>query len=125
MIGSFFMRGATRVRLVIVEDAGSAGVRGKRTDHDVVTVRIAKRELQSAGLRIPMRLLLELMDERPCALQAALEIINPKEQEQAVTGLSILRALQWRMVVSTPFMEAEQNGSILASYLPEVAMLWC
>src|SRR5690348_10742155 len=50
----------------------------RSADHDVVTVRIAQREFNGAGVRVQARPLLgEPVHERACALQRRVEILSP------------------------------------------------
>jgi hypothetical protein len=69
-----------------------------------------------------MGLLFELCHEGPCPLQGHVEIIDTKEQEQAVAGLGMIGAHQGGMLVGTPRVKAEQDRSIRIEDLPEVIM---
>src|SRR5207244_1974166 len=55
-------------------------VRGKRTDHDVVSVRISQCELHSSSVRVHLGFLLEAIDESTCPWQRYIEIIDTEKQ---------------------------------------------
>src|SRR4029453_8946480 len=70
-----------------------------------------------------MRLLVEPGDERPCPLQGPVEIVDPEEQEESIDEGRLVRTQQGRMVVRTPLVEAEQDGSIRIPQLTKVVMI--
>ena len=69
-----------------------------------------------------MGLLFEPRYERPRPWQGHVEIIDTKEQEEAVARLGVIGARQGGMLVGTPLVEAEQDRSIRVEDFPEVVM---
>jgi hypothetical protein len=67
-------------------------------------------------------LLLESRDESACPSQHQVEIIDAEKQEEAIAGLCVIGAHQGRMLVGTPLVKTEQDGSIRVEYLTEVVM---
>ena len=63
---------------------GALAGRTERTDRDVISVRISKRELLGLGVRIHVWLLFEPTNERACPLKRQFEIIDTEEQEEPV-----------------------------------------
>jgi len=86
--------------------------RRERTDRNVISVQISERELLGLSVRIDVWLLFELSDERACPLKRQVEIIDAEEQQEAVARCPVTGAHQWRMLVGTPLVEAEQDSSI-------------
>src|SRR5882724_5034330 len=70
-----------------------------------------------------MRLLLQPVDERARPGQSAVEVIDTKEQEEAVARLGGIGACQRGMVVVAPLVETEQDRFIRVEDLREVVML--
>jgi len=68
--------------------------RRERTDRNVISVRIPKRELLGLSVRIYVRLLLEPGDERACPLKRQVEIIDTEEQQEPVAGPPVIGARQ-------------------------------
>ena len=64
--------------------------RRERTDRNVISVWISKRELLRSGVRIEVRLLFELTDERACTLKRQVEIIDTEKQQEAVAGYPVI-----------------------------------
>ena len=96
--------------------------RRERTDRNVISVRIPKRELLSLRVRIHVWLLFEPRDERACPLKRQVEIIDTEEQQEPVAGCSVIRACQRGMLVGAPLVQAEQDSSIRIENLPEVVV---
>src|SRR5439155_22688606 len=96
--------------------------RRERTDRDVVSVRIPQRELFCSSIRVRVRLLFEPGDERACPFQCHSEIVDAEEQEEPVARCRVVRALQRRMLVRAPLVEAEQDSSIRIEDLAKVVM---
>src|SRR5215813_10829844 len=69
-----------------------------------------------------MRLLFEPGDESACPLQCHVEIVDAEEQEEPVARWRFVRAPQGRMVVRSPLVEREQDGSVRIRDLTEVVM---
>jgi hypothetical protein len=67
-------------------------------------------------------LLFEPGDESACSLQCHVEIVDAEEQEEAVARRRLVRAQQGGMLVRTPLVEAEQDGSIRIQDLTKVVM---
>ena len=70
-----------------------------------------------------MALLLEPRDEPSRSLQCQVEIIDAKEQEEAVAWCRGISASQGGVLVSAPFVQAEQDGPVRVQNLTEVVML--
>ena len=71
-------------------ELGSCGAlsgRRERTDRNVISVRIAERELLGLRVRIHVWLLFEPRDKRACPLQRQVEIIDTEEQHEPVAGV--------------------------------------
>ena len=66
----------------------------QRTDRNVISVRISERELLRSSVRIEVWLLFESTDERACPLKRQVEIIDTKEQQEAIAGCPVIRAHQ-------------------------------
>src|SRR5437016_13523608 len=73
--------------------------RRKRTDRNVISVRISERELLGLSVRIHVWLLFEPSDERACPLKRQVEIIDTEEQQEPVAGCPVLAAHQCGMLV--------------------------
>src|SRR5262245_5717505 len=96
--------------------------RVERTDADVVPVRILERKLRGPGVGIHVWLFFQLADESARPWQRCVEVVDPEEQEQAVSRLGVVGACQRRMLVGTPLVETEQYRSIRVEDLPEVVV---
>src|SRR5262249_19016495 len=94
--------------------------RVERTDRDVVSIRIAERELRGSSVWIHMWLFFQLADERARPWQSHVEVIDPEEQEEAVARRGAVRACQRGMLMGAPFVETQQDRSIRVEDLPEV-----
>ena len=94
----------------------------KRTDHDVIPVRIPKCNLHGSGARVLVRFLFKAGDERPCSWHRRVKIIDTEKQQQAVARLRVIRAHQGGMLMGAPLVQAEQDRAIRVSDLPEVVM---
>src|SRR5262249_26447540 len=89
-------------------------------DRHVVSVRIPERELHGPGIWVHFRLLFEPGNEGSCPLQGRLIIVDPKKQEKPITRGGRIRARQRGVLVRTPLVQADQDGSILIQDLPPV-----
>src|SRR5260221_10287098 len=69
-----------------------------------------------------MRLFFEPGDESAHSLECHVEIIHAEEQEESVARCCMVRAHQRGMLVRTPLVEAEQDGSIRIQDLTKVVM---
>jgi hypothetical protein len=67
-------------------------------------------------------LLLESSDERACSSQRHVELIDTKEQEEAIARLRVIGAQQGGMLMGTPLVKAEQDRSIRVEDLTEVVV---
>ena len=72
-----------------------------------------------------MWLLFESIDESACSPQSHVVVIDPKEQNQTVSGRPLVRTHQRRMLVRGPLVKAEQDGSIRVQDLAPVFMAGC
>ena len=97
----------------------------KRADRDVVSVQISDRELHRSSIRINMRLLFEPRHEPAGPLQCQVEIIDAKEQEEAVAWCRVIRTHQGGVLVGAPFVQAEQDRSIRVEELAKVHVSRC
>src|SRR5207249_5509995 len=61
-------------------------------------------------------------DESACSLQCHVEIVDAEEQEEAVARRRLVRAHQGGMLMGTPLVKAEQDGSIRVEKLTKVGM---
>jgi DNA-directed RNA polymerase subunit N (RpoN/RPB10) len=59
-------------------------------------------------------------DESARPWQSQVKVVDPEEQEEAISRLGAEGACQRRMLVDTPLVETEQNRSIRVEDLPEV-----
>src|ERR1700730_5619140 len=94
----------------------------ERTDGDVVAVRIAERKLRGSSAGIHVWLFFQPADERARPWQSCVKVVDPEEQEQAVSRLGVVGACQRRMLVGAPLVETEQYRSIRVEDLPEVVV---
>ena len=85
----FFDRSAS-VREAVTPFLG----RRKRTDRNVVSVRISERKLLGLSARIHVRLLFEPSDQRACPLKRPVEIIDTEEQQEAIAAFPVIGAHQ-------------------------------
>src|SRR5205814_401757 len=97
-------------------------LRRERTNHDVVSVPVAERELLCSCSRVCVRLLFELSDESARPFQCHIEIVDAKEQQEPVARCRVVRARQRRMLVRAPLVEAEQDSPIRIENLTKVRM---
>src|SRR5262245_3988930 len=95
----------------------------ERTDGDVISVRISERKLRGASVGIDVWLFFQSANERARPWQSDVKVVDPKEQEQAVSRLGVRGACQGRMLVGSPLVETEQYRSIRVQDLPEVVVL--
>src|SRR5580658_439166 len=98
-----------RVRVLI---SASLSSRRERTDRNVISVRIPKRELLRLRVRIHVWLLFEPSDECACPLKRHVEIIDTEEQQEPVARCPVIGFHQRGMLVGAPLAKAEQNSSI-------------
>jgi hypothetical protein len=68
--------------------------RVERADRNVISVRIAERELLRPSVRIEVWLLFEPTDERACPVKRRVEIIDTEEQQEAGAGCPVIGAHQ-------------------------------
>src|SRR5262245_19445634 len=92
----------------------------QRADHDVITIGIAKREFQGSSVWIHMGLFFESWRERASSRQGVGEICHTEEQNQPIARLSVIGAGQWRMLMGSPLVEAQQDGSIRVDDLAKI-----
>src|SRR6188768_1916841 len=90
---------ARRTRRVVEKIVTGGSLRLERTDRNVVAIRIPQRELLRSRARVHMRFLLERGGEFAGPRQCLVEIVDAKEQEQAVARLRRIGARQGRMIV--------------------------
>ena len=69
-----------------------------------------------------MWLFFQPADERARPWQSYVKVVDPEEQEEAVSRLGVGGACQRRMLVGTPLVETEQYRSIQIEDLPEVVV---
>ena len=69
-----------------------------------------------------MGFLFQSSDEGGRPKQRLVEVVNTKEQEQSIAGLSVPRTGRGWMLVGSLLVEAKQDSSIRVYYLPEVLM---
>src|SRR3982074_2141425 len=96
--------------------------RAERTDGDVVPVRISERKLRGSSAGIHVWLFFQPADESARPWQSYVKVVDPEEQEEAVSRLGVVGACQRRMLVGTPLVETEQHRSIRVEDLPEVVV---
>src|SRR4051812_17960888 len=87
-LGPRFPRGRTELR----GDPNSPHLalgRVERTDRDVVTVRISERKLRGSSVGIDVWLFFQPADERSRPWQSDVKVVDPKEQEEAVSRLGV------------------------------------
>src|SRR6476660_9273544 len=75
--------------------------RVERTDRDVVPVRIAERKLRGSSVGIHVWLFFQPARESTRPWQSHVIVVDPQEQEKAVSGLGVGGACQRRMLVGT------------------------
>src|SRR5215475_5813908 len=96
--------------------------RVERTDGDVVPVRISERKLRGSSAGIHVWLFFQPADESARPWQSYVKVVDPEEQEEAVSRLGVVGGCQRRMLVGTPRVETEQYRSIRVDDLPEVVV---
>jgi len=69
-----------------------------------------------------MRLLFQSAGHRLRPLKRKFEIIDTEEQQQPVARRPMIRGQQGGMLVGSPFVEAEQDGSVGVEDLPKIVM---
>jgi hypothetical protein len=74
-----------RERLTVGSMEGLGRV--ERTDGDVVPVRISERKLRGSGVGIHVWLLFQPADESARPWQSYVKVVDPEEQEEAVSCL--------------------------------------
>src|SRR4029453_9633026 len=90
----------------------------QRTDGDVVPVKISERKLRGSSAGIHVWLFFQPADKSACPWQSYVKVVDPEEQEQAVSRLGVGGACQRRMLVRPPLVETEQYRSIRVEDLP-------
>src|SRR3954470_17400429 len=83
-----------RERLTVGSMAGSRRV--ERTDGDVVPVSILERKLRGSSAGIHVWLFFQPADESACPWQSQVKVVDPEEQEEAVSRLGVVGACQAR-----------------------------
>jgi hypothetical protein len=68
----------------------------QRTDRNVTSIRIPKRDLVRSSVRVEVRFLFELADERAGPLKCQVEIIDAEEQQEAIAGFPVIGASSMR-----------------------------
>ena len=113
-----------RYRYALPEPVGAMARLGRieRTDGDVISVRIPKRELHGSRVGIHMWLFFQKADERACLWQSDVKIVDAEEQQQAVAGPGVVGTCQRGMLVCAPLVETEQDRSIRVDDLPKVVV---
>jgi DNA-directed RNA polymerase subunit N (RpoN/RPB10) len=109
-----------RERLTVGSMEGLGRV--ERTDGDVVPVRISERKFCGSSAGIHVWLFFQPADESARPWQSYVKVVDPEEQEEAVSRLGVVGACQRRMLVGTPLVETEQHRSIRVEDLPEVVV---
>src|SRR5262249_6439862 len=94
----------------------------KRTDCDVISVRISERKFHSSSVWIYMWLFFQPADERVRPWQSYVKVVDPEEQEEAVARRGVVGTCQRGMLVGTPLVETEQDRSIRVDDLSEVVV---
>src|SRR6185312_8081348 len=94
----------------------------ERADGDVISVGVAQRKLRCSRVQIHMRLFFQPADERARPWQSDVEIVDPEEQEEAVSRPGTVRTCQRAMPVGAPRVQTEQDRAIRIDDLPEVVM---
>src|SRR5215469_4502889 len=94
----------------------------KRTDCDVISVRISERKLHSSSVWIHVWLFFQPADERAPPWQSCVKVVDPEEQEEAVARRGVVGTCQRGMFVDTPLVETEQDRSIRVGDLSEVVV---
>src|SRR3954447_10055968 len=84
-----------RERLTVGSMAGSRRV--ERTDGDVVPIRISERKLRGSSAGIHVWLFFQPADESARPWQSYVEVVDPEEQEEAVSRLGGGGVCQRRM----------------------------
>jgi hypothetical protein len=69
-----------------------------------------------------VRLLFEASDERACPSKYDIEVIDAKEQQEAISGRPATGAHQGWMIVGAPLMKTQQDRTIGIEDLPKVVM---
>src|SRR5215468_10290154 len=87
-----------RERLTVGSMEGLGRV--ERTDGDVVPVRIPERKLRGSSAGIHVWLFFQPADESARPRQSDVKVVDPEEQEQAVSRLGVVGACQRRMLVA-------------------------
>src|SRR3981189_1355057 len=98
-----------RQRLTVGSVEGSGRV--ERTDGDVVPVSISELKLRGSSAGIHVWLFFQPADESARPWQSYVKIVDPEEQEEAVSRLGVVGACQRGMLVGTPRGETEQDRS--------------
>src|SRR3981081_2918645 len=101
-----------------VGSMGGVG-RAERTDGDVVPVRISERKLRGSSAGIHVWLFFQPADESARPWQSYVNVVDPEEQEEAVSRLGVVGACQRWMLVGTPLVETEQYRSIRVEHFHE------
>ena len=68
--------------------------RVERTDGDVVPVRISKRKLRSSSVAIHVWLFFQPADKSARPWQSYVKVVDPEEQEEAVSRLGVVGTCQ-------------------------------
>ena len=105
-------------------DGSSAYVRlsVECTDHDVIPIRITQCEFAGAGTGIQMGFLFQFIGKGARPQQRLIEVIDTKEQEESIARVVMIGTAQWRVLVGSPLVQAEQDRSIGVQDGPEVIM---
>src|ERR1700689_3400215 len=84
----------------------------ERADRDVVSVRISDRELLRSSIRVEMWFFFEPRHQPAGPLQCKFEIVDAKEQEEAIAWCSVIGTHQGGVLVVAPLVQAQQDSSI-------------
>ena len=69
-----------------------------------------------------MRFFVQASDECPCPWQSRIEVIDAKEQEEAVAWRRGLWTCQRGMLVRAPCVQTQQHRSVRIDDLPEIVV---
>ena len=94
----------------------------ERADHDVIAIRIRKCKFSSPCRRVHVWLLVETRHKSASAMQRHVKVVDTEEQEKPISRLRGVRTPQGRVIMGTPLVEAQQDGSILVADLSPVFM---
>lgn len=92
-------------------------------DHDGVAVGVAEGEFARAGGGVDVGFFFKGGDERACAGERGVEIVDAEEEDETVAGRGVIGAGECGVIVFAPGMEADEDFAVRVGDLAEIIVV--